>query len=125
MIEGKASIFTEWEDRLTLFDSFILCRFYRDLYQWISLPRFCAATTGLEIDTDGMRKIAAAVSDDARRFNMREGLTPEDDKLPSRFHREALPESGKIITEEQMKLMLNEYYRARGWNEKGEPPESK
>ncbi len=125
VIEGKASIFTEWEDRLTLFDTFILCRFYRDLYQWDQLAEILRGTTGLEIDTDGMRKIAAAVSDDARRFNMREGLTPEDDKLPSRFHREALPESGKIITEEQMKLMLNEYYRARGWNEKGEPPESK
>jgi len=125
VIEGKASVFTEWEDRLTLFDTFILCRFYRDLYQWDQLAEILRGTTGLEIDTDGMRKIAAAVSDDARRFNMREGLTPEDDKLPSRFHREALPESGKIITEEQMKLMLNEYYRARGWNEKGEPPESK
>jgi aldehyde:ferredoxin oxidoreductase len=49
----------------------------------------------------------------------------QDDQLPSRFHKEALPETGKVITEEQMQVMLTEYYRARGWNEKGEPPESR
>ena len=53
-----------------------------------------------------------------------EGLTPEDDRIPRRFFQEALPESGKIITEDQMKQLLSEYYRERGWNEKGEPPKA-
>jgi len=33
-------------------------------------------------------------------------------------------ETRKIITEDQMKQFMNDYYRARGWNEKGEPPKS-
>jgi len=123
VIEGKAAVFAEWEDRLTLFDTFVLCRFYRDLYQWDQLAKILQAATGLDLDTRKMRQIAANVADDARRFNLREGLTPADDCLPPRFHREALPESGKVITEEEMALMLKEYYRARGWNENGEPPE--
>lgn len=121
VIEGKARMFAEWEDRLTIFDCLILCRFYRDLYQWEELSEIIQATTGMQLDTEGMRRLAASVTDNARRFNIREGLTPEDDKLPIRFHREVLPESNKIITEEEMDILLQEYYKLRGWDEKGEP----
>jgi len=121
-IEGKAAVFAEWEDRLTVFDTLILCRFYRDLYQWEQLATILKAVTGLELERDSMRAIAARVKDDTRRFNIREGWTRLDDNLPPRFHQEVLPEEGKGITEAQMATMLAEYYRARGWNEAGEPP---
>ncbi|TFG90024.1 MAG: hypothetical protein E4H15_08335 [Syntrophobacterales bacterium] len=64
------------------------------------------------------------IIDNTRRFNLREGLTPEEDGIPKRFFREPLPETQKIITEDQMKQLMDDYYRARGWNEKGEPPKS-
>lgn len=121
-IDGKAEIFTEWEDRLTIFDTLILCRFYRDLYQWEELSTIIEAATGLRLDTANLRRIAADVTDAARRFNIREGLRAEDDLIPARFHREPLPETRKVITAEQMEQLLGDYYRARGWNAKGEPP---
>jgi aldehyde:ferredoxin oxidoreductase len=122
-IEGKAAVFAEWEDRLTLFDTLILCRFYRDLYQWEQLATIIKSTTGLDLDTRQMRGIAAAVTDNTRRFNLREGLQPLDDMLPRRFYKEVLPETGKVITEEQMQRMMADYYDARGWDNKGTPPE--
>ena len=121
-IEGKADVFTEWEDRLTVFDTLVLCRFYRDLYQWEELGAIIEGLTGLKLDKDGMRAIAANVANATRTFNLREGLKPEDDCLPRRFNIEAL-ESGKIITEEEMKTLLQEYYLSRGWSEEGIPPE--
>jgi len=121
-IEGKAEMFVEWEDRLTIFDSLVLCRFYRDLYQWEELATMIKGTTGLELDTDALKRIARSISDDTRRFNIREGLTPEDDMLPKRFSAEALPETGKVITREQMERLLADYYRARGWDSEGRPP---
>jgi aldehyde:ferredoxin oxidoreductase len=123
-IEGKAEVFAEWEDRLTLFDALILCRFYRDLYQWDELSAFLKATTGLDLDKKAMRSIAATITDNTRRFNLREGLTPEEDRLPKRFHREALPETDAIITEGQMEKLLEEYYQARGWDSSGRPLKS-
>ena len=120
-IDGKAKMFTEWEDRLTIFDAMILCRFYRDLYQWDELSTMIQATTGMDLTIQSMRTIAGAILDNIRRFNLREGLTHEDDRIPRRFFQEALPESGKIITEGQMEQLLIEYYKERGWNEKGEP----
>src|SRR4030065_919793 len=112
----------EWEDRLTIFDSLVVCRFYRDLYQWEELATMIKGTTGLELDTDALKRIARSISDDTRRFNIREGLTPEDDKLPKRFSAEALPETGKVITREQMERLLADYYRAGGWDSEGKPP---
>jgi aldehyde:ferredoxin oxidoreductase len=120
-IDGKAKMFTEWEDRLTIFDTLILCRFYRDLYQWEELSTILKATTGMELNSEKMRSIAAAITDNTRRFNLREGLTPEEDRIPRRFFREVLPETQKIITENQMEQLITDYYKERGWNEKGEP----
>ena len=121
-IDGKAKMFTEWEDRLTIFDTLILCRFYRDLYQWDELSTIIKATTGMELNSEKMRSIAAAITDNTRRFNLREGLTPEEDRIPRRFFREVLPETQKIITENQMEQLITDYYKERGWDEKGEPP---
>jgi aldehyde:ferredoxin oxidoreductase len=124
-IEGQVAVFVEREDRLTLFDTLILCRSYCDHYPWEQLAEILHGATGLDLDTAGMRAIAAAVGDDVRRFNLRDGLIPEDDRLLARFHKKPLPETGKGITEEQTRIMLAEYYRARGWNDKGEPEQNK
>jgi len=120
-IQGKSAIFTEWEDRLTIFDTLILCRFYRDLYQWEELATIIKGVTGLDFSKEDMRSIASSISDNTRRFNLREGLTFDDDQLPVRFHNEPL-ESGKVITHEQMNQLLKEYYQARGWDSTGLPP---
>jgi aldehyde:ferredoxin oxidoreductase len=121
-IEGKAAVFTEWEDRLTIFDALILCRFYRDLYQWEELAAIIKGVTGLELEVAGLRQIAAAITDNTRRFNLREGLTLEEDLLPKRFTREMLPETNKGITAAEMQQLVQEYYQARGWDETGHPP---
>jgi aldehyde:ferredoxin oxidoreductase len=121
-IEGKSEVLAEWEDRLTLFDTLVLCRFYRDLYPWDSLVAILKATTGWTFDVDEVRNVAVSVNDNARCFNLREGLVPADDRLPPRFFQQPLPETGQVITEKQFKQLLLEYYRARGWSPQGVPP---
>ena len=118
-IEEKAKMLVEWEDRLIIFDTLILCRFYRDFYPWEQLAPMIESVTGLELDKEGMREIASGVSDATRKFNLREGLSVEDDRLPKRFLVEALPESGKTISEKQMETLLSDYYRERGWDSEG------
>jgi aldehyde:ferredoxin oxidoreductase len=105
---------------LTLFDTLILCRFYRDMYPFPDLGRIIAATTGLQLDEAGLREMAARVTDDARRFNIQEGLTPEDDRLPKRLVTEPL-ETGQAMTEDELLRLRADYYRLRGWDESGAP----
>lgn len=122
-IEGKAELFLDFEDRCTLFDCLILCRFYRDFYPWEELSKLIAMTTGKELDKPGLQQLAARVTDNTRRFNIREGLTMADDRLPKRLLRESL-EDGRRITSEEMETLVKDYYWHRGWSKDGIPPEA-
>lgn len=119
-IEGKAELFVDFEDRLTIFDTLILCRFYRDLYPWEKLEEMIHAVTGMNAEKEALRSRAASISTLIRRFNLREGLEPEDDRLPKGLHRQLL-KTGDVITEEELQFMLKDYYRLRGWDERGQP----
>lgn len=119
-IEGKAELLIDYEDRLILFDTLILCRFYRDLYTWEELEKVLALVTGLPVAKKDLRRKTSTISDQTRRFNLREGLVPADDRLPSRLLREALPD-GRNIAEAEMEYMLADYYRLRGWGTDGIP----
>lgn len=123
-IHGKAELFAEYEDRLTLFDSLILCRFYRDMYGWDVLQKMIQATTGLDETLDSLRTRAARISDLVRHFNVREGLKPGDDNLPKRLYKKSLTHR-KGITEQEILIMVKEYYRARGWDPTGRPRQMK
>lgn len=117
-IEKKVVLILDFEDRLTLFDSLILCRFYRDFYLWDELSKIIALTTGLTFDKEGLKKLSAKINDTIRGYNIREGLTEKDDYLPERFHNEPLPETGAVLKKEDFEKMLKEYYLLRGWGEK-------
>ncbi len=120
-IEGKADLFIDFEDRLTLFDTLILCRFYRDLYLWDRLGEMIGALTGLPSGKADLQARASAISTLVRRFNLREGLTAADDRLSPSLH-QALQDSGRNITEAELAHMLGDYYRLRGWDARGIPP---
>jgi aldehyde:ferredoxin oxidoreductase len=119
-VEGKAAMFVDFEDRLTLFDALILCRFFRDLYPWESLCETVQGVTGVKADEKKLKEISANISNIVRTFNIREGLKTEDDRLPNRLHREAL-KSGHQISETELEKMVSDYYRLRGWDNEGKP----
>jgi len=119
-IEGKAELFVDFEDRLTIFDALILCRFYRDLYQWDALAEAVHAVTGLDPDKEALQSIAASISNIVRRFNIREGLKAEDDWLPKKLF-EKLEKTGHELKTDELAHMRKEYYQLRGWTEDGIP----
>jgi aldehyde:ferredoxin oxidoreductase len=123
-IEGKAEIFLDYEDRLTLHDALITCRFYRDIYVWNGLAKIIHGTVGMKLDHDGLKKIAANIRNLTQRFNRREGMTKQDDTLPQRFFTEPIS-GGKVIKPEELEKMLEDYYQLRGWSEQGVPPDAR
>jgi len=80
-------------------------------------------TTGLDEKRELLEKRASDISDLVRLFNIREGLKPEDDRLPKYLHK-SLKKTGQTIGEEELKGLILEYYRLRGWNDKGIPIET-
>lgn len=113
----KGAVFRTWEDRLTYFDMLILCRFYRDMYQWAELATITRAVTGLDLNEEDMIRLASEVADNTRRFNLREGLHRSNDKLPVALTSHPLPETGYSISHVEVDTMVRDYYRARKWDE--------
>ncbi len=112
--EGKAAIMLDFEDRHTLFDALILCRFFRDLYQWDRIGEVIKATTGMELSKEDLQRTALRISNLTREFNRRQGLTRADDSLPPRFY-EPLEDSGKVLLKKDFERMLDDYYALKGW----------
>lgn len=113
--EGKAEVVLDFEDRHTIFDTLVFCRFYRDMVGWEELATVIRLLTGLELDKAGLQALSARIANTVRRFNLREGMTPADDTLPGRLLREPLPPGGDRLTEAELRRMLSEYYALRGW----------
>jgi len=120
-IEGKAEMFLDFEDRLIVHDALIMCRFYRDIYQWKELLEMVGMTTGMDLTKDQLRRIASNIQTATRIFNMREGVTRADDTLPRRFFEEPIGSKKSIITREDLERLKDDYYRLREWDENGIP----
>lgn len=118
-IEGKAGVFIDFEDRLTLFDAMILCKFYRDLYPWELLGELISACTGMAPGQETLQAIAGAVSLKVREFNIREGMTARHEMLPAPLH-DKLTDTGNVITRAELDTMIREYHDLRGWLRKGD-----
>jgi aldehyde:ferredoxin oxidoreductase len=113
-IEGKAEMFIDFEDRLTLFDAMILCKFYRDLYPWELLGEMISAATGIDGSQENLSAIAGNIALKARQFNLREGMTGADETLPEPFHT-PLQDSGAVITKVEIERLMEDYHTLRKW----------
>ena len=117
--EGKAQMFLEYEDRMTILDTLILCRFYRDLVLWDACSTIVKGTLGLDLQEDDLKGIAANVAHTVREFNLREGMTPEDDTLPACLFDHPLGSKGVVLPRERFEELLGDYYRLRGFAPRG------
>jgi aldehyde:ferredoxin oxidoreductase len=63
----------------------------------------------------------------AREYNLREGLSWKDDRIPGRFFEplENGPRSGAKIAEEDFERALKTYYGMMGWDGHGRPKKEK
>ncbi len=84
-----------------------------------------SAVVGEEISSDELFLAGERILNAERLFNLRRGLTPEDDRLPEKFTTEELesgPAKGSIV---DLKKMRAEFYSRMGWSSRGEPSRSK
>ncbi len=76
--------------------------------------------TGVPMYTGDFIKLGERTFNIERLYNLREGLTGEDDSLPDRLTKTPQVE-GQEDTVVPLDLMLPQYYKVRGWDEKGVP----
>jgi aldehyde:ferredoxin oxidoreductase len=116
----------ETEDRAAIMDSLILCKFLRGVFEdpfpdWAAL---LAPVTGWEVSGEELRATARRIVVAKRLYNLREGWTPTEDRLPERFLSEPLElDSGRqaTLTPERLNSMIAAYYTGRGLDPEGVP----
>jgi len=118
--EGKADLVILFQNLSAAMDSMVVCRFTNFAWTVDDYAEMLAAGTGLPIDGKELLKIGARIWNLERIFNIREGFTKEDDKLPQRFST-PLPEGGSRNRVSHAFELLPEYYSLRGWDKDGNP----
>jgi aldehyde:ferredoxin oxidoreductase len=128
--KSRGQVAMDCEDLAAVLDCLMFCKFIRgcfdDFYE--ESAQFYRLATGLDLSTDELREVGERVSNLKKYFNIREGWSKEDDWLPARLLEEPLPDGddqGTTLTPEELTLMINGYYKARGWTKEGLIPPQK
>ncbi len=128
---GKPELVKHFEDSFALMDSSGLCVFVAIRYAFskdrMILPQRLAEmmnlSTGANYTPEEALKAAERVYNLERMFLLKAGST--EDTLPHRMLHEPLPDGpakGKVV---ELDKMLPEFYKLRGWDEKGVPTKEK
>ena len=117
--EGKGKIHKWFEDVRAFQHALEICLFSfesKDTVWTEVLAEMFNAVTGLNFNASEVLATGERITNLDRVFNIREGLTRNDDSLPDRVLKEQLPDGptkGQVVN---LDLMLDEYYEARGWD---------
>ncbi len=102
-------------------DSAIVCHFYP--YNYVHVAEALSGVMGHDYDARAMLAIGERTQTLCRLFNIREGFTADDDKLPKRIMKafESGPLEGVEITDEAFYGARNYWYGLMGWTQEGVP----
>jgi len=123
--EGKALFVKNQQDEKAAEESLIMCQFPYGIGLLNEvLVRLLNTATGEEWDLAALRTAGERIWNLGRMFNVREGISRQDDYLPDKFATQPLgdgPCAGRVISRQTQDRMLDEYYALRGWTEEGIP----
>jgi aldehyde:ferredoxin oxidoreductase len=127
-VKGKGEM-TKWnQDDRAIWNLGIMCNFASGYIDHELYGKLLATATGRQefADTDYLWLVGERVYNLERMFNIREGFGLKDDVFPERFLKEPMPggpSAGQVF---EAGPLLEDYYRARGWDPKtGIPHEDK
>ena len=125
--KGRGKLVKDAEDIYALIDSLIICKNAKGtLYKKIEeMAKLYNLVTGIEMTTEQLGIAAERISTLAKLINIREGFSRKDDTLPWKVMNQPIteegPAKGAVVTQEELDLLLDDYYQARGWNADGIP----
>jgi aldehyde:ferredoxin oxidoreductase len=119
--KGKGLVVKHFEEMAAISDATGVCKnTYNNMevLDWEGTAELLQAATGWDVSAEEVRQIGERIVNLERLFIARQGITRQDDMLPRRFLREPMPEgsgpsAGSVL---ELEPMLDEYYRARGWD---------
>jgi len=129
--KGRGKMVRDMEDTYALIDSFIVCKFSRGTYykELADMAKLYRLVTGIEMTPEELKKSGERINTVARLINIREGLGRKDDTLPWKVMNMPIPDEGPVkgafVSQEELNLLLDDYYESRGWTLEGVPKAEK
>ncbi len=128
--ERRGRITADGEDSSAVMDSLTWCKFLRKAFDdfYGESAEIYEHLTGWPTGPEDLRRAGERINNLKKLFNVREGWTRDDDTLPPRVFGEKLTAGvveGVGLDREDLDMMVQSYYRARGWDDDGLIPESK
>jgi aldehyde:ferredoxin oxidoreductase len=123
-LHGKAELVFVLQNYLAGTDTLVKCDFGAMGVQPETYARLLNTATGMDVDAAFFDLLGERIWNVTRLFNLREGMDVAQERLPRRFVEEPLPSGphkGHRITETDMRYLLQDYYKARGWDAQGRP----
>jgi aldehyde:ferredoxin oxidoreductase len=120
--EDKLQVFYHELNWMHFQDCAVNCHFYP--YHYDHMAAALSGVTGIEYSIHDILAVGARAQTLARLFNLREGFTADDDKLPKRVMKafKSGPLAGVEISEESFNWARRRYYELMKWNpETGAP----
>jgi aldehyde:ferredoxin oxidoreductase len=116
----------EQQNLIALADSIGVCLFAIGGYgrDFALIGKLMSGITGNTYD-DNLLQAGERIYNLEKLFNHREGFTRDDDVIPDRFFEEPLTvgeKKGAVLTREQFKTMMDDFYTQRGWDLKTSKP---
>lgn len=117
------------EDFNAVLDSLIVCKFLRKCFDdfYTEAAELLKSVTGWNYSDTELRRTGERINTMKKLFNVREGWQPSHDWLPPRLLSEPIRSGlteGIELTAEELRVMIQSYYEARGWDESGNVPQS-
>ena len=129
--KGRGKLVRDMEDIYALIDSLIVCKFSRGTYYkgLVDMAKLYTLVTGIEMTAEELKKSGERINTVARLINIREGMGRKDDTLPWKVLNLPIPDDGPVkgayVTQDELNLLLDDYYQSRGWNSNGIPTKTK
>jgi aldehyde:ferredoxin oxidoreductase len=129
--KGRGKLVKDAEDVYALIDSLIICKNAKGtLYKELpDMAKLYSLVTGEAITAEELKDAGERINTLAKIINTREGLGRKDDTLPWKVMNQPItddgPVKGAVVTQDELDLMLDDYYQARGWNVEGLPTKAK
>ncbi len=124
-VKGKAVLVEHTERQALLSDCLTMCKnigLSMDLMNIDFASRLLTAGTGLRFTPERVDDALKGVIERDRLLNIDFGIKPEQDTLPERFRTEPLKEGASKGHTVPVEEMVREYYKLKGWDERGVPP---
>ncbi|MBP1926178.1 aldehyde:ferredoxin oxidoreductase [Sedimentibacter acidaminivorans] len=123
--EGKAALLKLFQDLTAMIDSSDICLFTTFALGLPEIAAMLRSTIGVDMTDEEVLMAGERIWNLERLFNLEAGFTRNDDTLPPRLLLEPLtsgPAKGRVA---DLDVMLDEYYKLRGWDEYGIPTDEK